>query len=40
MEKYNTPIMELLELEAYDIIMTSGDSLLDEDELPGIELED
>ena len=34
MEKYNTPVMELIELEAYDIIMTSGD----EDELPGITL--
>lgn len=35
MEKYNTPVVELIELEAYDIIMTSGD----EDELPGIPLE-
>jgi hypothetical protein len=37
MEKYNTPVMELIELEAYDIIMTSG---RDEDELPSIDLEE
>ena len=39
MEKYNTPVVELIELEACDIIMTSGDIIeQDPNELPAIPL--
>ena len=39
MEKYNTPVAELIELEACDIIMTSGDPIMpDDNELPAIPL--
>ena len=37
MEKYNTPVAELIELEADDIIMTSS-IIQEEDELPAIPL--
>ena len=37
MEKYNTPVAELIELEVDDIIMTSS-IIPEEDELPAIPL--
>ena len=37
MEKYNTPVAELIELETIDIIMSSN--ILDDNELPMIPLD-